>query len=102
MKIETYEVKEYISIMGKSLENVVESVAELKLGQKRSTEQYLNKEHQKVLEWLSPLHFASEQVDIFARRQPGTGEWLFEEDVFKVWLAGDNNGLWCSGIRKLF
>ena len=102
MKIDTHEVKEYISIMGKSLDNVVESVAELKLGQKRSAEQYLDKEHQKVLKWLSPLNFASKQVDTFERRQPGTGEWLFEEEVFKAWLAGDNNALWCSGIRKLF
>ena len=102
MKIETHEVKDYISIISKSFENVVESVAELKLGQKQAAKQYLDEEQQKVLEWLSPLNFASKQVDTFERHQRGTGEWLFEEEVFKAWLAGHKNGLWCSGIRKPF
>ena len=102
MKLETHELKDCISIMGKSLENVVESVAELKLGQKQAAKQHLDVEQQKVLEWLSPLNFASKQVDTFERNQRGTGEWLFEEDVFKAWLAGDTNALWCSGIRKPF
>ena len=102
MKRETHKVKDYISIMSKSLENVVESVAELKLGQKEAAKQYLDEERQKVLEWLSPLNFASKQVDTFERHQRGTGEWLFEEAIFKAWLAGDKNALWCSGIRKHF
>ena len=88
--------------MSKGLENVVESVAELKLGQEQAAKQYLNENQQKVLEWLSPLNFASKQVDTFERHQRGTGQWLFEEEVFKAWLAGDNNALWCSGIRKPF
>ena len=88
--------------MSKSLENVVKSIAELKLGQKQAAKQYLDEEQQKVLKWLSPLNFASEQVDIFERHQQGTGEWLFEEEVFKAWLAGGINALWCSGIRKPF
>ena len=102
MKTETHEVKDYITIMSKSLENVVEGIAELKLGQKQAAKQYLDEEQHKVLEWLSPLNFASKQVDTFDRHQPGTGEWLFEEEVFKAWLAGDINALWCSGIRKPF
>ena len=102
MKTETYEVKDYISVMSKSLENVVESVAELKLGQKQAAKQYLDEEQQKVLEWLSPLNFASKQVDTFERHQRGTGQWLFEEEMFKAWLAGGKNALWCSGIRKYF
>lgn len=102
MKLETHELKDYISIMGKSLENVVESVAELKLGQKQAAKKHLDAEQQKVLEWLSPLNFASKQVDTFERHQRGTGEWLFEEEVFKAWLAGEKNALWCSGIRKPF
>ena len=88
--------------MSKSLENVVESVAELKLGQRQAAKQFLDKEQQKVLEWLSPLNFASKQVDTFERHQRGTGEWLFEEEIFKAWLAGEKNALWCSGIRKHF
>ena len=87
--------------MSKGLENVVGSVAELKLGQEKAAKQYLDGEQQDVLRWLSPLNFASKQVDTFERHQRGTGEWLFEEEVFKAWLAGDNNAIWCSGIRKL-
>ena len=102
MKRETHEVKDYISIMSKSLENVVESVAELKVGQKQAAKHNLDEEQQKALEWLSPLNFASKQVDTFERHQPGTGEWLFEEEMFKAWHAGDKNGLWCSGIREHF
>ena len=87
--------------MSKGLENVVESIAELKLGQEQAAKKNLDDEKQKILEWLSPLNFASKQVDTFERHQRGTGQWLFEEEVFKAWLAGDNNALWCSGIRKL-
>ncbi len=102
MKIETHEIKDYISIISKSLGNVVESVAELKLGQQQAAKRYSDEEQQKVLEWLSPLNFASKQVDTFERHQPGTGEWLFEDEMFKAWLAGEKNALWCSGIRKHF
>ena len=102
MKIETHEVRDYIGIMSKGIENVVESVAELRLGQEQAAKQYLDGEQQDVLRWLSPLNFASKQVDTFERHQRGTGEWLFEEKVFKAWLAGGNKALWCSGIRKPF
>ena len=102
MKKETHEIRDYIGIMSEGLENVVESVAKLKLGQEQAAKQYLDEKQQNVLEWFSPLNFASKQVDTFERHQPGTGEWLFKDEVFKAWLAGDNNALWCSGIRKPF
>ena len=32
-----------------------------------------------ILEWLSSLSFLDKQRDIYAKRQPDTGQWLFNK-----------------------
>ena len=32
--------------------------------------------HSAILDWLTPIDYAAQQSDIFARRQEGTGQWL--------------------------
>ncbi|KAJ7094767.1 hypothetical protein C8R44DRAFT_645244, partial [Mycena epipterygia] len=39
----------------------------------------------RIIEWYSPLNSFLRQADIFNSRQPGTGQWLLEHDLFKKW-----------------
>ncbi|KAJ6568715.1 hypothetical protein B0H19DRAFT_1133834 [Mycena capillaripes] len=56
-------------------------------------------EDREIIKWTSPLNFFTRQADIFNARQPGTGEWLFQESLFRKWRAGEIRALWCRGIR---
>ncbi|KAJ6556324.1 hypothetical protein B0H19DRAFT_947884, partial [Mycena capillaripes] len=52
----------------------------------------------KILQWLSPLNSLQRQADIFSTLQPGTGEWLLSDTVFKSWKNTVGQVLWCRGI----
>ncbi len=67
MKNDTHEVKNYISSIVRSLDNVTESVAELELRQERAAEVSFNEKEQKALSWLSLLNSGLKQVDTFER-----------------------------------
>jgi hypothetical protein len=56
-------------------------------------------DHETIIEWLSPLNSFQRQADIFGTLQPGTGEWLLADPLFKNWEVGSGNILWCRGIR---
>lgn len=53
-----------------------------------------------VLEWLAPLNFNQVHEDRLGRRQEGTGSWFLEDEVFQIWIIGENRQLWCPGERK--
>ncbi|KAJ7080062.1 hypothetical protein C8R44DRAFT_908945, partial [Mycena epipterygia] len=55
-------------------------------------------ERDRIIEWYSPLNFFLRQADIFNSRQPGTGQWLLEHDLFKNWKWGTNNRIWLRGM----
>lgn len=52
-----------------------------------------------MLDWLSPLNSMAKQTDILNRRQEGTGKWITEHSLFKEWVQGPGNRLWCSEMR---
>ncbi|EAW17806.1 uncharacterized protein NFIA_077420 [Aspergillus fischeri NRRL 181] len=56
------------------------------------------REHQAILDWLTPIDYSSQQDDFIARRQEGTGEWLLSSNEFKLWLEKSNLTLFCPGI----
>ncbi|KAJ7080052.1 hypothetical protein C8R44DRAFT_824503, partial [Mycena epipterygia] len=56
-------------------------------------------ERDQIIEWYSPLNFFLRQADIFNSRQPGTGQWLLEHDLFKKWKSWTINNIWCRGMR---
>ena len=58
----------------------------------------LDDEERKVLDWLSPLDFASKQCDIFRRRHEGTGAWFLNSPDFQNWVTGRAETLFCPGI----
>jgi Cdc6-like AAA superfamily ATPase len=57
-----------------------------------------DKEQKAILDWLTPLEFSPQQNDVLKQRQPGTGQWLLESEVFKKWVETKNQTLFCPGI----
>ncbi|KAK3314375.1 hypothetical protein B0H66DRAFT_463101, partial [Apodospora peruviana] len=55
-------------------------------------------EQKRILEWLTPIDYASQQIDFIRRRQSGTGQWLLQSPEFQDWLRGDRKTLFCPGI----
>ncbi|TGZ79255.1 hypothetical protein EX30DRAFT_309111, partial [Ascodesmis nigricans] len=55
-------------------------------------------ERNKIETWLSPLNFWTKQDDVYSRHVGETGNWIFDDELFKDWLNGVNKTLWCSGI----
>ncbi|KAJ7108274.1 hypothetical protein C8R44DRAFT_938293, partial [Mycena epipterygia] len=51
-----------------------------------------------ILDWITPLNFFQRQANIFSTWQPGTGEWLLSDSLFKEWESGSEKVLWCQGI----
>jgi hypothetical protein len=56
------------------------------------------KEHQDILDWLTPIDYAPQQNDFISRRQKGTGRWLLDSTEFQKWLETDKQTLFCPGI----
>ncbi|KAJ4309542.1 hypothetical protein N0V84_011446 [Fusarium piperis] len=52
----------------------------------------------KILNWITPMSFISDQQDHFDRLQPGTGQWLLDSSQFQAWTRGDFQTLHCPGI----
>jgi len=57
-----------------------------------------DQEHEKILEWLTPIDYAPQQNDYIRRRQPGTGLWLLSSAEFQRWLKTGKQTLFCPGI----
>ncbi|KAJ7474907.1 ankyrin repeat-containing domain protein [Mycena latifolia] len=59
--------------------------------------QHTSSQRTEIIEWFSPLNFFPRQADIFSTRQPGTGEWLLNEQQFQAWKSDQGKILWCPG-----
>jgi Cdc6-like AAA superfamily ATPase len=57
-----------------------------------------DQEHQAILDWLTPINYATQQQDFISRRQAGTGQWLLDSEDFETWLNTDKQTLFCPGI----
>ncbi|KAM3084408.1 hypothetical protein ACMFMG_001486 [Clarireedia jacksonii] len=79
------------------LQESIEHITNISDGVNAMINQQMDKEGIKVLKWLSSLDCHSKQREILSRRQPGTGEWLFESPEFQNWINGEERFLWCSG-----
>jgi hypothetical protein len=51
-----------------------------------------------ILDWLTPVDYASQQNDFISRRQAGTGQWLLDSAEFKAWVETERETLFCPGI----
>ncbi|KAF3933083.1 Ankyrin-1 [Dactylellina cionopaga] len=52
----------------------------------------------KILNWLTPIDYRSQQTDYIRRRQAGTGNWLLESTEFQRWVNSGDQTLFCPGI----
>jgi hypothetical protein len=59
-----------------------------------------DQERRVIVDWLTPIDYASQQSDFISRRQEGTGLWLLESDEFQEWLGQSKKTLICPGIPR--
>lgn len=64
----------------------------------RQIDQKRSSLHQEILNWLTPIEYASQHSDYSNRRQPGTGEWLLQSKPFQEWLDQPKQTMFCPGI----
>jgi len=55
-------------------------------------------EHTKILNWLTPANYGSQQSDYLGRHQQGTGQWLLNSEKYQSWLNSSQQVLFCPGI----
>jgi hypothetical protein len=53
---------------------------------------------QAILDWLTPINYAPQQIDFMSRRQEGTGQWLLNSNEFQGWLIQAKQTLFCPGL----
>ncbi|XHG04001.1 hypothetical protein AWENTII_007284 [Aspergillus wentii] len=44
----------------------------------------------RVMDWICPMDYSSQQSDFFAQHEEGTGNWLLTSESFQKWLHGSN------------
>lgn len=52
----------------------------------------------RILDWISPTDFETQQADNIERRQAGTGQWLLDSQQFQNWITNDRQTLFCPGM----
>ena len=57
-----------------------------------------SQERRVVVDWLTPIDYASQQSDFILARQEGTGEWLLKSSEFQAWVSQSKQTLFCPGI----
>jgi len=67
-------------------------------GVNRLTKHQDDTERQTILDWLTPINYASQQSDFIDRRQEGTGQWLLNSKEFQEWLTQSGRTLFCPGM----
>lgn len=65
---------------------------------RRQDNQEQQRERQAILDWLTPVDYATQQSDFIYRQQKGTGQWLLDSAEFQAWLETDKQTLFCPGI----
>src|SRR6267154_535868 len=56
------------------------------------------REHETILNWLTPIDYVSQQNDFITRRQKGTGTWLLDSIEYQSWRERKKQTLFCPGI----
>ena len=64
----------------------------------RQERQQRKHKRQAILEWLTPIDYATSQSDYIGRRQAKTGQWLLDSAEFHAWVEADKQILFCPGI----
>ena len=62
---------------------------------------YLEGKKRRILNWLCPVNPEDDYSASRALHTEGTGDWIFEEDKFKFWLATPGSFLWVHGQSEI-
>jgi predicted ATPase len=65
---------------------------------KRQDNRESSEDHQAILDWFTPIDYATQQSDFIRRRHEGTGEWLLKSSEFREWVNQNMQTLFCPGI----
>ncbi|KAK2745972.1 ankyrin repeat protein [Colletotrichum kahawae] len=77
---------------------LVNTNLEVRSTRKELTERHLDEKKREILDWITPIDFAAQQIDNLERRQEGTGQWLLESPEFQTWIDEDRKTLFCPGM----
>ncbi|CAI7580523.1 unnamed protein product [Penicillium viridicatum] len=77
------------------LEGVCNAVDEIRTHQR---DHQRDQEYRAILDWLTPVNYATQQNYFMTQKQEGTNEWLLKSSEFKDWLEQTNHTLFCPGI----
>ncbi|KAG8527048.1 uncharacterized protein KY384_008477 [Bacidia gigantensis] len=92
-------IERYKALFGLALQadNIALSKAvKHELGELRNRQK--DDEMREIIQWLSPLNFATRHQDIFSKHQEGTGQWFLDDDKFVQWKTGNSRLIWCPGV----
>jgi Cdc6-like AAA superfamily ATPase len=73
-------------------------VVATKEGVKQLIQRQDDQARQEILDWFSPINYATQQSDFLSRCQEGTGQWLLEADEFQQWMYQKKQTLFCPGM----
>ncbi|QYS94237.1 ANK_REP_REGION domain-containing protein [Trichoderma simmonsii] len=84
--------------IGEILSDVKEQIVDISQNITKIVRKQLDQELQAILDWITPINYASQQNDFIQSRQPGTGEWLVNSEEFQHWINQKKQTLFCPGI----
>lgn len=61
----------------------------------------IEKNYQRILEWLGNPGPPRSSSALFDSACPGTGQWLLAHEEYLQWRDGDVSTLWCHGKRRV-
>jgi hypothetical protein len=60
-------------------------------------------ERERFLRWISEIPFEKIHENIYAKKHPGTGDWLLQTPQFQDWFNNSGSALlWCYGKREYY
>jgi hypothetical protein len=77
---------------------VPEQVVKISRGVDKLLRGHQSEEQKAILDWITPIDYAPQQIDYFKRRQEGTGQWLLDSAEFQAWVKTSKQTLFCPSI----
>ena len=67
------------------------------------TYDFIVEEREKFLGWISNIPFEKIHEAMYAKKHPGTGDWLLQTPQFQSWFSNPGSALlWCYGKREYY
>ncbi|VUC31913.1 unnamed protein product [Clonostachys rosea] len=82
---------------GKVLNQIKEQVSSVSGATDRINKHNQSQTRLKILSWITPLEYNSQQSDFFERSCSGTGLWFLKSEEYRTWLSTVGQTLYCPG-----